>query len=615
MIWWLIRLRLALWLLRVAGRAFRWAILTAVVLALFPVTITAGLGFLAAWLRGWPPSRLLRAAAASLVITAAWLAAHAITGQPLTGYIAAVWRDLAAGRLGVAFVLSAPLAVPAGLAVGAGLWGWRIYAVQTGLAGQTATAMVTFDARQWRRAARAAAGRVAVPGAVPLADSRGRVITGAVIRTVGHRWRPMLALPWQVFGRHQVIIGASGTGKTNLMIRTWAGWYDGAARAGARPLLVVLDCKGGPDARVKAQRTRRLLHAAGAARVALWPDEAALSLWHLPSARLAVVLFQLIETGAGSAAYYADILQAAVTLAVTAPKGPPQSAAGFLARLEPGWLDTAWAGHGGELAAARAARPHLADIALRYRTLLGRLGPGLDGPGDLGLADADAWYCILEGTAEPSVAEAQALALTELVACLAVTPSARSRSVLLACDDYSAVAGKVPLWLLCERGRSLGIGIQVSAQSWHGLAPSDDERYRICAAADGGIWLLRTPHPQPVAELAGTRRVVETATKVIGGMWGDEGSSRIQHAWTADPGIARRLAVGQAGYIHAGGCTWITVARPVPSPLALPGPPGPPPLAGANVPAARPEAAAEPLLADVMPDDVLADVFGREARR
>ena len=81
---------------------------------------------------------------------------------------------------------------------------------------------------------------------------------------------------------------------------------------------------------------------------------------------------------------------------------------------------------------------------------------------------------------------------------------------------------------------------------------------------------MRTPYPQPICELAGTRRVIETATKVIGGMWGDEGSSRVQHAWTADPGIARRLATGQAGYIHAGGCTWVQIARPRPSPLPLP---------------------------------------------
>ena len=142
------------------------------------------------------------------------------------------------------------------------------------------------------------------------------------------------------------------------------------------------------------------------------------------------------------------------------------------------------------------------------------------------------------------------------------------------------MSGKVPLWQLYERGRSLGIGVQVSAQSWHGLAATDDERYRIAATADGGIWLMRTPHPEPIAQLAGTRQVIETATKIIGNQWGDEGTSRIQHAFIADPGIARRLDTGQAGYIHAGGCTWVQVARPAPSPI--PSPPSPSP--GAPVP-------------------------------
>ena len=81
-----------------------------------------------------------------------------------------------------------------------------------------------------------------------------------------------------------------------------------------------MDCKGGPDARTKAARTRRLLHAVGAGQVAIWPDEASVSLWALPPRDLAVVLFQMLDTAdTGPAAYYADITQAALTLAVTAP--------------------------------------------------------------------------------------------------------------------------------------------------------------------------------------------------------------------------------------------------------------------------------------------------------
>jgi hypothetical protein len=363
----------------------------------------------------------------------------------------------------------------------------------------------------------------------------------------------------------------------------------------------VLDCKGGPDARVKAGRTRRLLYGAGARRVAIWPDEARLSLWDIPPADLAVLLYQMIETGTGAAAYYADIMQAVLTLAVTAPGGPPLNAAAFLDRLDARWLEHAWddGRHPEQTARVRAAARHLPDIQLRFATLLGRLGAALDGPGTL--ADADAWYFILEGTREPSVAQAQAMALTELAACAATDPAAEPRAMLLAADDYSAVSGRVPLSNLYERGRSLGIGVQVSAQSWQGLGKDQDERYRIAATADGGIWVMSTPYPEPLVALAGTRRVLETAHKLVGGRWRDEGTTREQRASTADPEIIRRLDVGQACYIHRGAATFVQVARPRPSPLTLAPAPAP---AVPSVPVPRREAAPQPAPVPASLDDV-----------
>jgi hypothetical protein len=619
--WAYLRFHLLLWALRATWRVLRWATAAAVLIIAAPVTLVAAVAYLGAWLRGWPPAKLWRAAAWSLPMTGVYLAGRALQARTWRALALApvqdwerAWHLAQAGRVVGAFVVCAPVGVPAALCAAGTAWAWRIYAIETGLSGKTATAPVVFDARQWKRQARTARARITAPGAVPLTDGRGRIVMGATIRAVGHRWHPTLTVPYTAMGRHQVVIGASGSGKTNLMMRSWVGWYATTRTAyldhgGPRPLLLVLDCKGGPDARVKAARTRRLLHAAGASRVAVWPDEAAVSLWGLPPRDLAVALFQMIETGSGDAAYYADVTQAVLTLAITAPGGPPADGAEFLARLDSAWLAAAYAGDPGPLAGVRAARAQLPDIALRYRTLLSRLGPALDGPGTL--ADADAWYFILEGTREQSVAEAQAMALTELTAALATSPSTGTepRAILLACDDYSAVSGRVPLWQLYERGRSLGIGVQVSAQSWQGLGESEDERYRIAATADGGLWLLRTPYPQPVCELAGTRRIIETATKVIGGMWGDEGSSRVQHAWTVNPQIARQAQTGQAAYIHAGGCTWVQIARPQPSPLPLP-PPRPAPAVVIPPPVAQHEPPPPPAA-----PAALEDAFGQETRR
>ncbi len=595
-----LKLAVSLWLIRKAARIIRWLVPIGLALAAWSVTAPAVIGWGAAWLRGWPPARLRRAALFFLPFTVGWLATEAVQlgswrgiGPALAGDWEHGWRPLTVLGMTRAFLLVSLAAIPAGLGLAALGWWWRNYAVMSGIGGRLASAPVTFDARQWKHQAGRAIALNKAPGAVPLLARGGLIPVGGTIRAIGHRWRSVFAVPDAACGRHMVIVGATGTGKTNLMMRLWAGWFTaalGAARAGRRPrpLLIVLDCKGGPDARVKATRTRLLLYGAGARRVAIWPDEARLSLWDLAPGDLAVLLYQMIDSGTGAAAYYADILQAVLILAVTAPGGPPLNGAAFLDRLETKWLQHAWGDgrHPEELARVRAAARHLPDIRLRFATLLGRLGPALDGPGDL--AEYDAWYCILEGTSEPSVAEAQALAITELAARAATDLAGEPRAMLLAADDYSAVSRRVPLSNLYERGRSLGIGVQVSAQSWEGLGRDDDERYRIAATADGGIWVLGTPRPEPLSGLAGHRRVLETAHRLVGNAWGDEGLTREQRAWVADPDLIRRLDIGQACYIHRGAATFVQVARPTPSPLSLPAAQAP-----VAAPGPRPESAPE----------------------
>jgi hypothetical protein len=290
-------------------------------------------------------------------------------------------------------------------------------------------------------------------------------------------------------------------------------------------------------------------------------------------------------------------MEAIVTLAVQAPAGPPASAAEFLARLDTGWLTTAYAlaGRAEDVALLRTAARHIGDIALRFRTLFRRLGHGLDGPGTFG--DADVWYCILEGTAEITVAEAQARALVDMLASYAAHGGAAE--ILLAVDEFSAVSRRLPIWQLYERARSLGLAVQVSAQSWEGLAAQEDERYRVAATADGGIWLLRTPRPEPATALAGTRRAVDTSRRLLGGAlsgalfgsarWSHQGQSGERRTPVVDADLVRRLAVGQAAYIYRGGVTYVQVKRLVAAPAELPRPARP--AAGGSI---RTAAAGEP---------------------
>jgi hypothetical protein len=608
--------------LRALGRFLRrstaFCVIAAACAAAAPAAVTAFWAYTMAWLLGWPPRRLYRAAAwcapmlAVLVAAAAagspsWAGAwRTALWEPL-GVFIRMWQLFGTGRPGpvlAGLVTAAPVAIPAGLLAGGLAWSYRAFTMAAGTGGRSPAAPVSFDLRQWRHQVRTARARTAAPGSVPLTGPGDQVVVGATIRTVQHPARVRAAISYPSLRSHQVVIGTTGTGKTTLLLRLWAGfiataWRRYSSGRGRRPLLVVLDCKGGADSRRVADRVRRVLHAVGARSVAVWPDEARLSMWDLPAGQLITTLLDLIEHGTGAAAYYRDVMEAVVSLAVRAPCGPPASSADFLSRLDADWLMTAYASSGdGDVRAAmatvKAAARQVTDVALRFRSLMRRLGDGLDGPG--GFADADVWYCILEGTAETAVAEAQARALVDILAWYAAgADGSADAEILLAVDEFSAVSRRLPIWTLYERARSLGLAVQVSSQSWQGLAADDDERYRIAATADGGIWLLRTPYPDPVAELAGERRLLDTTRRLLGGwLWSGEGHTRAEHTKVVNPDIIRSLDVGQAAYISRGGVTYVQVKRVVAGPAALPAPvpapvpphprPGPGPGAGPAAP-------------------------------
>ncbi len=502
---------------------------------LAPVTVAAAAAFWYGWWRGAPPRRVGGAAlwclpmvAAWLIAVAAWPAREPHQGSPLPGYpagagaaaypagagpgawwfrvaaapyraLAAMWQLAGHGHLAAAVIAAAPPAIPLGIAAGALGWAYRRLRMRSGAGGLTPESPGAFDRRQWRHQVRAARGLIAAPGSLPLLSRRGDVVTGAIIRAVGPGAgqhgasqhgagqhgagqhgagrhgagrHGALAIPYERLRSHQVVIGSTGTGKTTLLLRLWAGFMAAglrgfAAGGGRRPLLVVLDCKGGASSRKVADRTRRVLRDAGARSTAVWPDEASLSLWTLPPDHLVSTLLDLIEHGTGGAAYYTDVMEALVALAVHAPCGPPASSADFLTRLDADWLAAAYAaaGDGDAIATIRSGKRAFEDVRLRFRALWRRLGAGLDG--GWSFADCDAWYCVLEGTAEAAVAEAQARALTDLLACYALRGE---REILLCVDEFSAVSRRLPIWRLYERARSLGLAVQVSAQSWEGLA-------------------------------------------------------------------------------------------------------------------------------------------------
>ena len=249
-VWAWLKLTAALWLIRKAFKLTWWLLLAVATIAAWPVTVVTAAGYTAAWLRGWPPARLYRAAAWSLPVTAAWLVYLEIR---VPGFLAARdprrtwaggWDHLTTTRLAGVFAALAPAVLPAGLALAGLVWAWRNYAITAGLGGKMASAPITFDARQWNRQIRTAQGLTHAPGAVPLLARGNKIPVGGTIRAIGHPWHPVFTLEPGACARHMVIVGSTGSGKTNLMIRLWAGWFTAALDAywagkGDRPLLIV----------------------------------------------------------------------------------------------------------------------------------------------------------------------------------------------------------------------------------------------------------------------------------------------------------------------------------------------------------------------------------------
>ena len=86
-VWSWLKLTASLWLLRKAVKGAGWLLLVLAMLAAWPLTLVTLAGYAAAWWRGWPPARLSRAAAWSLVLPAAWLAAARATTVRAAGAV------------------------------------------------------------------------------------------------------------------------------------------------------------------------------------------------------------------------------------------------------------------------------------------------------------------------------------------------------------------------------------------------------------------------------------------------------------------------------------------------------------------------------------------------
>lgn len=368
--------------------------------------------------------------------------------------------------------------------------------------------------------------------------------------------RRRVALPFARLEHHLVVAGATGSGKTETVLRLA---YSLAATSGWT--IVYVDGKGDPQTR---DRFEALMAHAGRG-VALFPEQR-YDGWRGSPEEVANRLLQLIDFAEqGGGTYYRDLAVSAVRLACCTPVGPPTSSGELLKRLSQRMLTHLHAGQPGAAQVTSMRSEDIDAIRARYAAFFTTVGDALDGP--LNFDEIDSAYFLLDGLRLKYEAGYLARFLVEEFTQWAVGRKPREQRVLLVVDEFSAIAqASQALVHVVERARGFGVSAVLCPQVAEGMG-GDEAAARIIGSAQT-ILLHATAIPSQLVDVAGTRRVYEFAHQLDGDATTGLGSARLQHQYRVDLDEVRRLGVGQCFAISRGLAMKLQIV-PAPSQASL----------------------------------------------
>ncbi len=386
---------------------------------------------------------------------------------------------------------------------------------------------------------------------------------GAVLgrRLAGERALPVgpegsLVWPFEDMCRHAVILGASGTGKTETSMRI-------AHEVAVRTEMPVfyLDAKGD---RQNAERFCALMAASGrSARV--FPNEP-FDGWRGDWRAISNRLLEVIEFATeGAAAYYRDVAKTALRLACNHPAGPPRSSAELLGRLDYEALLNA---HGPSMAVLALPRERVSQVRLRYEAFFGQLGASLDG--EWSWEDADAAYLLLDSVAlGEDTASAACLLFADFAHYFAKRKD-RARRCLLFVDEFSSLAMASDVAAKVEQARGFGAGMVLVPQTPSGMG-FRGQRDRILGSVETLV-VHASPAAEEIAGFAGAKRVPELTRHFDEATGARERfASRPVERPRLEPDAIRRLPTGTAWVIRRGRSAKVAIApAPALAPVPLP---------------------------------------------
>jgi hypothetical protein len=364
----------------------------------------------------------------------------------------------------------------------------------------------------------------------------------------------MVLLSPQRLCRHLLVCGATGSGKTETVLRlAWA-----VAKESDAPVFY-LDGKGD---RETAARFCGLMADAGR-QTRVFPNQP-FDCWRGEAHEIQGRLMEIIDyTSDGPATWYRDIAKTVMRLVCEHPDGPPRTSSQALARMDPDELGKA---HAGSSALAALTAQQIKQVRLRYEAFFGQTRGSLDG--DWAWEDTNAAYLLLDSLALREETGGLARMLFEDFAHYFTSRKPRSQFALLIVDEFSGLAQKSGMAARIEQARGFNTGLVLAPQVVAGMG-DENEAARILGSVETVI-CHRVNTPEDICALAGTRQRMEYSTHYVREGATGEGSARIQHQFKVDPNRVRALSPGAAYVISRGRAMKIQMTRAPEQRTALP---------------------------------------------
>jgi conjugal transfer pilus assembly protein TraD len=353
--------------------------------------------------------------------------------------------------------------------------------------------------------------------------------------------------------RHVLVCGATGSGKTETLLRL--AWT--VAKTSATPVFY-LDGKGD---RETAERFRALMLDAG--RVPrVFPDEP-FDGWRGAAHELRGRLLEVVDYASeGPAAWYRDVAKAVLGLVCEDPAGPPRSSVEVLERLDLAALQRA---HPGSAAVQALTVQQVRQVRLRYEAFFGDTRGALDG--GWAWEDTSAAYLLLDSLVLREEAAGLARFLFEDFAHYFSARKPRERRCVLIVDEFSALAAGAGMAGRVEQARTFNAALVLAPQVVAGMGAEQDVA-RILGSVETVV-CHRVNTPDELAALAGTRQVLDYSSRVAPGGPTGERTVRLEQRRAIDPNDVRGLEPGEAFVISRGRAMRVQVLRAP----ALPAPP------------------------------------------